>query len=149
MHPEGDEFVYLLEGDTLFDVKMPGQPAKTAHVHEPGSYVMVPKGAWHTARPNEPTTMLFVTPPRAGVSSGPFDGSPIAGASPGFARLEDAAVLIIAELVDPVGPLIHGNPPCLGVARPAGLGTTGAAWSPSVHRVPRSIQHARIPCLPT
>ena len=29
MHPEGDEFVYLLEGDTDFDLKLPGQPART------------------------------------------------------------------------------------------------------------------------
>ena len=62
MHPEGDEFVYLLEGDTEFLVKFPGEEAKTVRVNQPGSYVMVPKGAWHTARPKAPTTMLFVTP---------------------------------------------------------------------------------------
>ena len=31
-------------------------------VSEPGTYVVVPKGAWHTARPHAATTMLFVTP---------------------------------------------------------------------------------------
>ena len=62
MHPEGDEFVYLLAGDTDFLVKFPGQPERRVRVSEPGSYVMVPQGAWHTAEPHAPTTMLFVTP---------------------------------------------------------------------------------------
>ena len=29
---------------------------------EPGYYVIVPRGVWHTARVREPTQMLFVTP---------------------------------------------------------------------------------------
>jgi quercetin dioxygenase-like cupin family protein len=29
---------------------------------EPGSFVIVPKGTWHTARIAKPTSMLFVTP---------------------------------------------------------------------------------------
>ena len=62
VHPEGDEFVYLLSGDTEFSVKMPGEAPRTVRVNQPGSYVMVPKGAWHTATPHAPTTMLFVTP---------------------------------------------------------------------------------------
>jgi quercetin dioxygenase-like cupin family protein len=28
----------------------------------PGAFVVVPRGAWHTARIAEATTMLFVTP---------------------------------------------------------------------------------------
>lgn len=62
VHPEGDEFVYLLSGDTEFIVKMPGEAPRTVRVNQPGSDVMVPKGAWHTARPLEPTSMRFVTP---------------------------------------------------------------------------------------
>lgn len=62
MHPEGDEFVYLLAGDTDFALKMPGKEARAVRVNQPGSYVMVPKGAWHTATPHAPTTLLFVTP---------------------------------------------------------------------------------------
>ena len=61
VHPEGDEFVYLLTGDTDF-VLREGRSERTVRVSEPGSYVVVPKGAWHTARPHAPTTMLFVTP---------------------------------------------------------------------------------------
>ena len=61
VHPEGDEFVYLLSGDTDF-VLREGSEERTVRVSQPGSYVVVPKGAWHTARPHAPTTMLFVTP---------------------------------------------------------------------------------------
>jgi len=61
VHPEGDEFVYLIEGDTDF-LLQEGSAQRTVRVSEPGSYVVVPKGVWHTARPHAPTTMLFVTP---------------------------------------------------------------------------------------
>lgn len=61
VHPEGDEFVYLLEGDTDFVLREDGNE-RTIRVRQPGSFVMVPRGAWHTARPHTPTTMLFVTP---------------------------------------------------------------------------------------
>lgn len=61
VHPEGDEFVYLLEGDTDFILSEEGVQ-RTVRISEPGSYVVVPQGAWHTARPHAPTTLLFVTP---------------------------------------------------------------------------------------
>ena len=61
VHPHGDEVVYLLEGDTDF-VLYTAQGEQTVRVCEPGSYVVVPKGIWHTARPHQPTRMLFVTP---------------------------------------------------------------------------------------
>ena len=35
---------------------------KVVSINEPGSYVIVPRGTWHTARPHEPTDMLFFTP---------------------------------------------------------------------------------------
>ena len=31
-------------------------------LRDPGSYVVVPKGTWHTARTSVPTRMLFMTP---------------------------------------------------------------------------------------
>jgi hypothetical protein len=43
MHPAGDEIV-------------------VAELTEPGSFVIVPRGTWHTAHTSVPTTMLFVTP---------------------------------------------------------------------------------------
>ncbi len=61
IHPEGDEFVYLLSGDA--DVFLKNEAGEqTLHVDVPGSYVVVPRGTWHTARPRRPTSMLFVTP---------------------------------------------------------------------------------------
>ncbi|MEM7220949.1 MAG: cupin [Pseudomonadota bacterium] len=62
MHPEGDEFVYLLDGDTDFVLYNPAGEDAVVRVREPGSYVMVPSGVWHTARPHAQTTLLFVTP---------------------------------------------------------------------------------------
>lgn len=44
MHPAGDEIVCLVSG------------------RAPGSFVIVPRGTWHTARTRVPTTMLFITP---------------------------------------------------------------------------------------
>ena len=61
IHPEGDELVYLIEGDTDFLLRTTAGE-KTIRVSEPGSYVIVPKATWHTARPHAPTRMLFVTP---------------------------------------------------------------------------------------
>jgi len=61
MHPEGDEFVYLMFGEIDFVLWVDGVE-QIVHVSEPGSYVVVPKGVWHTARPKVPTRMLFVTP---------------------------------------------------------------------------------------
>jgi mannose-6-phosphate isomerase-like protein (cupin superfamily) len=62
IHPEGDEFVYLISGDTDFDLWSEATGDQTVRVSEPGGYVVVPKGVWHTARPHKPTRMLFVTP---------------------------------------------------------------------------------------
>ena len=60
-HPKGDELVYLLEGDTDFLLRHEGVE-RTVRVSEPGSYIIVPKAAWHTAVPHKPTTMLFFKP---------------------------------------------------------------------------------------
>ena len=61
MHPKGDEVVYLLEGEVDL-VLWTDEGEKAVRVDRPGSYIVVPKGTWHTARPLKPTTMLFVTP---------------------------------------------------------------------------------------
>jgi mannose-6-phosphate isomerase-like protein (cupin superfamily) len=61
MHPNGDEIVYLIEGDTDFVLHDPAGD-RVLRVSEPGSYVVVPRGTWHTARPHTWTIMLFITP---------------------------------------------------------------------------------------
>lgn len=61
MHPHGDEMVYLLAGDTQFVLWRDGRE-ELVRVNQPGSYVTVPRGVWHTARPLAATTLLFITP---------------------------------------------------------------------------------------
>jgi mannose-6-phosphate isomerase-like protein (cupin superfamily) len=60
-HPAGDEIVCLLSGDVLMVLDRDGVEEVT-HLQDPGSFVIVPKGTWHTARTSIPTKLLFVTP---------------------------------------------------------------------------------------
>ena len=61
MHPNGDEVVCLLSGAVTLVLEGPeGRrelPLKTS-----GSYAIVPRGTWHTARVGVPSKMLFITP---------------------------------------------------------------------------------------
>lgn len=59
MHPEGEEFVYLLSGAAVLlldrasglqEIALTGRAA-----------VLVPRGVWHTAQVSQPSRMLFVT----------------------------------------------------------------------------------------
>ena len=61
MHPAGDEMVFLLSGEASFVFDREGRE-ETVHLREPGTYVIVPKGTWHTARAAKAAKMLFVTP---------------------------------------------------------------------------------------
>ena len=59
MHPEADEFVYLLSGAAVLLVEQPGGLREIPLRGR--AAVVVPKGVWHTARVSEPSRMLFVT----------------------------------------------------------------------------------------
>lgn len=61
VHPAGDEFVCLLEGDAELLLAGPGGD-QSVRLDEPGTFAIVPRNTWHTARVHAPTTMLFVTP---------------------------------------------------------------------------------------
>lgn len=61
IHPKGDEFVVLISGDVEM-VFATRRGEETVQMSEPGSFVVVPRGVWHTARVHERTQMLFVTP---------------------------------------------------------------------------------------
>jgi mannose-6-phosphate isomerase-like protein (cupin superfamily) len=61
MHPVGDEVVCLLSGDVTMVLDRHGVEEAIC-LREPGSYIVVPKGTWHTARTSVPSKMLFVTP---------------------------------------------------------------------------------------
>lgn len=61
IHPQGDEFVCLLSGDADMILDTSDGDQRT-RLNSPGSFVIVPKGTWHTAEIDAPTTMLFMTP---------------------------------------------------------------------------------------
>jgi mannose-6-phosphate isomerase-like protein (cupin superfamily) len=61
MHPHGDETVVLLSGSATLIVKLDGA-RQTLTLDKLGEAVIIPRGAWHTAKVAEQTTMLFVTP---------------------------------------------------------------------------------------
>ncbi|MDT3680307.1 MAG: cupin domain-containing protein [Burkholderiaceae bacterium] len=60
-HPAGEELVLLLSGAASL-VLAESDQERDVQLSSPGSYVLVPKNVWHTARTKVPTTMLFVTP---------------------------------------------------------------------------------------
>jgi mannose-6-phosphate isomerase-like protein (cupin superfamily) len=59
MHPEGDEFVYLLEGAVDMLLELDGAVGTVA-LQGRGA-VVVPRGVWHTAKVRAPSRMLHVT----------------------------------------------------------------------------------------
>jgi quercetin dioxygenase-like cupin family protein len=61
MHPVGEEFVCLLSGQVDLILEQ-GGVENTVQLSTPGSYVLVPRGTWHTARVHTLSSMLFITP---------------------------------------------------------------------------------------
>jgi len=60
MHPNGDEVVCLLSGSVTFVLERTSG-IDEVQLNEPGAYVIVPKGTWHTARVEGAARMLFIT----------------------------------------------------------------------------------------
>jgi hypothetical protein len=61
IHPAGDEIVCLLAGETELILDRDGTEERI-RLAAPGSYAIVPKGIWHTARTGVATHCLFITP---------------------------------------------------------------------------------------
>lgn len=59
-HPEGEELVCLLSGRMDLRLQQDGRDS-VLPLREPGEFVLVPRGAWHTARVLEPASAFFVT----------------------------------------------------------------------------------------
>jgi mannose-6-phosphate isomerase-like protein (cupin superfamily) len=59
MHPNGDEFVYLLSGSIELVLEQ-NDGAHALAIVGSGA-VVVPRGVWHTARVHAPSRMLHVT----------------------------------------------------------------------------------------
>ena len=60
MHPEADEFVYLLSGAAVMRLELPQEGVREVPL-EGRAAVIVPRGVWHSARVSAPSRMLFVT----------------------------------------------------------------------------------------
>ena len=60
-HPAGDEIVMLLSGAVTLVLRSDsGDDSIT--LTEPGTYVIVPRNTWHTARVSQRAQALFITP---------------------------------------------------------------------------------------
>ncbi len=60
MHPDGDELVCLMSGSVDFVLELdPGE--QIVELREPGAFVVVPRGTWHTASVHAPSAGLFIT----------------------------------------------------------------------------------------
>jgi uncharacterized cupin superfamily protein len=64
MYLAREEFVGLLSGRVDFILEQNGVE-NTVHLNAPGTFVLVPRGTWHTSRVYTPSSMLFVTPGEA------------------------------------------------------------------------------------
>lgn len=60
MHPNGEEFVYLLDGDIEFLMETSEGVATAQRITDRGA-VVVPRGVWHTAKVLRPSRMFFIT----------------------------------------------------------------------------------------
>lgn len=60
-HPNGEEFVYLIEGEVELILESNGVTSDLL-MDESNSFIIVPKDTWHTANVRKPAKMLFVTP---------------------------------------------------------------------------------------
>jgi len=59
MHPQADEFVYLLAGEAILRLQV--EDGTTDIPLKGRGAVVVPRGVWHTAKVLAPSRMLFVT----------------------------------------------------------------------------------------
>lgn len=59
MHPNADEFVYLLSGSVDLLLEQ-AEKTHTVPLRDKGA-VVVPRGVWHTAKVHAPSRMLHVT----------------------------------------------------------------------------------------
>lgn len=60
MHPNGDEIVCLLSGSVVFILEVGGEHREIP-LNDSATYVIVPRGTWHTAKVATTSRMLFIT----------------------------------------------------------------------------------------
>jgi mannose-6-phosphate isomerase-like protein (cupin superfamily) len=59
MHPHADEFVYLLSGSVDLLLERSGS-IQSVPIRDRGA-VLIPRGAWHTAKVHAPSRLLHIT----------------------------------------------------------------------------------------
>ena len=59
MHPSGSELVHVISGRVTLIQRVDG--VDSAHELGVGDSIVNPPGVWHTARVQEPATVLFIT----------------------------------------------------------------------------------------
>lgn len=62
MHPQGDEVVVLLSGSITLVLELADGSHSQVELREAGSFLLVPRGTWHTAKVAGTATLLFITP---------------------------------------------------------------------------------------
>ncbi|WP_028102038.1 cupin domain-containing protein [Pseudoduganella violaceinigra] len=60
-HPAGEEVVLLLTGALEFVLETEAGPRKV-ELKQPGQFLLVPRGTWHTANVAQHARVLFITP---------------------------------------------------------------------------------------
>ena len=60
LHPDGEEFVVLLEGDA--DLLLDAGAGEATVRLTPGTACIIPRMVWHRAAIRQPSTLLFITP---------------------------------------------------------------------------------------
>jgi len=60
-HPAGEELAILLRGEVEWLLEH-GDGVERVRLSEPGQFVSIPRGTWHTAHTEGRCTVLFVTP---------------------------------------------------------------------------------------
>ncbi|GAB5450070.1 MAG: hypothetical protein Hals2KO_03980 [Halioglobus sp.] len=60
-HLKGDELVLLMSGSATMVLLIDGEQ-QTLTLSEPGAFVTVPRGVWHTSSAADNAQMLFITP---------------------------------------------------------------------------------------
>ncbi len=61
MHPHGDEVLYLVSGAAMLHLHE-DEGERIITFNTPGSFVVIPKGVWHTAKVASACRILFITP---------------------------------------------------------------------------------------
>jgi mannose-6-phosphate isomerase-like protein (cupin superfamily) len=72
MHPAGDEFLHLIEGELDVVLDRPGEAARLTLTQ--GEAMVVPRGVWHRLLLRQPSSLMFVTP-GGGTRMRPVDAS--------------------------------------------------------------------------